>query len=241
MNPALNSQTYIAKGNAPWFSNDWSGIDKVISTIKSDSGTTVTYDDNITDMAYMFRDCSDLTALDLSNFDTSNVVDMGFMFSDCHSLTSLDLSNFDTSNVEYMNRMFACSGLTKLDLSNFDTSNVFNMGEMFSGCYNLTTLDLSNFNTSNVFNMSWMFSGCSKLTALDLSSFDTSNVENMLNMFWGCNSLTTIKGVINMKSCRDFCNMFADCPKLRDVKIKNPPSEFEKFSGISKSQYTVVS
>ena len=61
-------------------------------------------------------------------------------------------------------------------------------------------------------------------------------------MFINCSNLTTIKGVIDMKSCKYFYeDMFHNCPKLRDVKIKNPPSKFEVLSGLSKSQYTVVS
>ena len=60
-------------------------------------------------------------------------------------------------------------------------------------------------------------------------------------MFWGCIRLTTIKGIIDMKSCEYCDNMFADCRNLRDVNIKNPPSDFEKYSGLSKSQYTIVS
>jgi surface protein len=47
----------------------------------------------------MFSDCSGLTSLNLSNFDTSIVTDMRFMFQGCTSLKSLDLSNFDTSKV----------------------------------------------------------------------------------------------------------------------------------------------
>lgn len=94
----------------------------------------------------------------------------------------------------------------------------------------------------NVTSMFSMFYGCGNLTSIDLSSFDTSNVENMLSMFERCGNLTTIKGVIDMKSCTEFYgNMFANCPNLRGVKIKNPPSDFERYSGLSKSQYTIVS
>ena len=53
----------------------------------------------LTSMESMFRDCSNLTSLDLSNFDTSNVTNMCSMFNSCNSLTTLNLSNFDTSNV----------------------------------------------------------------------------------------------------------------------------------------------
>jgi hypothetical protein len=63
----------------------------------------------------------------------------------------------------------------------------------------------------------------------------------MALMFCDCEKLTTIKGVIDMKSCEDCFNMFKNCSNLSGVKIKNPPSDFEAISGLSKSQYTVVS
>ena len=44
-----------------------------------------------------------------------------------------------------------------------------------------------------------------------------------------------------MKSCEYCGNMFTNCPKLRGVKIKNPPTGFEIHACISKSQYTIVS
>ena len=90
--------------------------------------------------------------------DTSNVTDMEWMFNNCSSLQTLDLSSFDTSNVTNMGRTFGfCSSLQTLDLSSFDTSNVTDMGSMFMGCNKLTSLDLSGWNTSNVTNMSSMF------------------------------------------------------------------------------------
>ena len=53
---------------------------------------------------------------------------MSNMFSNCSSLTGIDLSSFNTSNVTNMLQMFfACTSLESLDLSNFDTSNVTNM------------------------------------------------------------------------------------------------------------------
>lgn len=146
-------------------------------------------------------------------------------------------------DVTNMRNMFlGCSNLSSLDLSSFDTTKVDDMATMFCNCTNLTTLDVSNFDTSSVTSMHNMFDGCSSLTALDLSSFDTSNVEDMCAMFFDCSNLVSIKGVIDMKSCKFFYeDMFHNCPKLRSVKIKNPPKDFEFLSGLSKSQYTVVS
>ena len=103
---------------------------------------------------------------------------MDKMFNNCSGLTSLDISKFNTSNVINMSGMFnSCSGLTSLDLSNFDTSNVMNMQSMFKSCSGLTSLDLSNFDTSNVMNMQYMFGWCDTLVNLYIN-FDTSNVTN---------------------------------------------------------------
>ena len=204
----------------------------------------------VTDMSYMFCSCSSLTTLDLSNFDTSKVDNMSYMFMDCSALTALNITNFNTSNVTDMNFMFdRCDKLTSVDLSSFDTSKVTGMSAMFFYCKSLTSLDLSKFNTSNVTNMCLMFCGCSSLTSLDLSNFDTSKVTDMWDMFQNCSNLTTIKGIIDMKSCTNYgsiesngddTRMFLNCPKLRNVKIKNPPAGFDG-AGLSSSQYTIVS
>ena len=54
----------------------------------------------------MFYECSNITEIDLSHFDSSNVTEMVFMFGNCSSLQYLNLSNFDTSQVTDMFAMF---------------------------------------------------------------------------------------------------------------------------------------
>ena len=44
-------------------------------------------------MSEMFYNCSSLTSLNLSNFNTNNVNYMGGMFSGCSSLTSLNTTD----------------------------------------------------------------------------------------------------------------------------------------------------
>ena len=181
---------YIAKGSAPWYSNNWDNKSYVVNIDKSVSGqATVTCDSNVTSMDEMFYYCTSLTSIDLSNFDTSKITDMYGLFTGCSSLTSLDLSSFNTSKVTDMASLaFDCHKLTSIDLSNFDTSKVINMNSMFQNCY----------------------------------------------------YLTTIKGIIDMKSCKWYDKMFGNCTKLFGVKIKNPPSRFNG-AGLSSSQYTIVS
>ena len=70
------------------------------------SETSALNTSNITDMSEMFKDCSNLTELDLDNFDTSNVTDMSNMFSGCSDLEILDMSSFDVSNVSTATGMF---------------------------------------------------------------------------------------------------------------------------------------
>ena len=183
-----------------------------------------------------------LTSIDTTRWDTSNITNMTLMFSNCSSLRTLDVSKWDTSKVTNMNSMFnCCKSLTTLDASKWDTSKVINMSGMFNYCNLLKTLDLSNWDITRVTNMSDMFFDCNALIELDVSNWDTSRVTSMKQMFFYCNALTNIKGVIDMKSCTICDNMFINCDKLKGVKIKNPPLDFEKLSGLRKDQYEIVS
>ena len=192
--------------------------------------------DTITDMASMFRDCSGLTSLDTSGWNTSNVYDMSTMFYNCSGLTSLDLSGLDTSKVKYMYHMFyKCRSLTSLDLSSFNTSAVTDMGSMFSDCYNLTSLDLSNWDTSKVTSMGYMFQYCSGLTSLDLSGWHFSYYEYsspssvyIRGMFYGCANLTSITFDNCVFDYNEYTpdNLFEYCEKLEKIYMRNCPAAF---------------
>ena len=147
----------------------------------------------------MFKNCYNITEIDLSKFDTSQITDMGYMFYmyywyyEFSSLTSLDLSNFNTSQVIKMDHMFSgCSSLSYLNISNFITSKVNDMNNMFYDCLNLKFLDLSSFDTSQVTNMNGIFYHCSSLSSLNLSNFNTSLVSDMGSMFSNCYGLTSL-------------------------------------------------
>jgi len=104
----------------------------------------IKFNNKIKDCSYLFYDCSNLTKINLSSFDTKKITNMSSMFKGCSNLTNINLSSFDTKNVTNMSYMFYdCSNLTKIDLSSFDTKNVTNMSYMFYDCSNLTKIDLS--------------------------------------------------------------------------------------------------
>jgi len=178
---------------------------------------------NIKNCSYMFYNCSNLTKIDLSYFDTKNVIDMSCMFYGCSNLTSLDLSSFNTQNVNNMSDMFyECSNLTNIDLSSFDTKNVINMSSMFKECSKLTNINLSSFNTKNVTNMSYIFSNCSNLSNVNLSSFDTENVTNMSYMFNACWKLINIDlSSFDTNKVTNMNNMFSDCWELTNINLSS--------------------
>ena len=97
------------------FSNTYAGVYtglyamfngcKSLETIKLPA--TVTFNNSGIFMGYMFQNCSSLTSLDLSGFDTSKVTSITDMFRDCYKLTNLTLGNDWASN----------SGIDSFDLS----------------------------------------------------------------------------------------------------------------------------
>ena len=141
-----------------------------------------------------FRDCSGLTSLDISNWNTSQVTTMSGIFNGCRNLSSLDVSHFNTSQVNSMSSMFyKCSSLASLDLSNFDTSQVQFIDGMFRGCNGLVSLDLSHFDITRAYNFStWMFHDCPSLKTI-----------KVLNEKWANKLISRINSDLNKTATWD--------------------------------------
>ena len=179
--------------------------------------------ENVTNMAYMFRDCRKLAELDVTHFNTANVTSMSNMFCNCSNLTSLDVTHFNTANVKNMSNMFHfCYELTSLDVTNFNTENVTSMENMFGYCVGLTSLDVTNFNTANVTNMGSLFNNCKKLTSLDVTHFNTENVIVMEGMFSDCADLTLLDiANFNTVNVNNMSYMFIRCYKLKEIYVSD--------------------
>ncbi|EIQ6261935.1 BspA family leucine-rich repeat surface protein [Listeria monocytogenes] len=171
----------------------------------------------------MFKNCSNLTELDLSGLDTSAVTTMWDMFNSCRALEELDVSHFDTSSVTNMSYMFYDNrNLEVLDVSNLDTSSVTNMYAMFENCTSLEELDVSHFDTSSVTSMYRVFNGCEKLKKLDVSNFDTSSATAMVQMFRNCSALEKLDvSNFNTSLVTDMRAMFAGCTSLEVLDVSN--------------------
>ncbi len=94
---------------------------------------------------YWFYELKNLTDIKgIENLNTEKVTDMNSMFKECSNLTSLDVSKFNTAEVTSMELMFyGCNNLSSLNLSNFNTANVTDMHGMFSGSSTLQTIYVS--------------------------------------------------------------------------------------------------
>ena len=131
---------------------------------------TTTYD-----WFYNMENLQSITGM--SYLNTSEVTNMAWMFGGCKNLTSLDLSHFNTSKVTDMGAMFpSCKSLTSLDLSSFNTSKVTTISWMLSNCTNLRTIYVdSSWSTAAVTNSESMFAYCSSLVGGQGTTWDASN------------------------------------------------------------------
>ena len=177
---------------------------------------------NVTDMKYMFRDCSSLDELDLSSFDTSSLNTMYGMFYNCSKLKSIDLSSFTTPELTSLYETFyGCSALEELDMSAFNTSKVTTLHGTFRGCSQLTHIyGMNGFDTSRVTTLNHTFRGCTALIDADVSRFDTSSVTNMAYAFCGCNSLPVLDvSGWDTSNVLDMAYMFDGCSTVEVLDV----------------------
>ena len=142
----------------------------------------------------MFRNCSMMTEIDLSNCDTRYVTDMYSMFHNNRNLKSIDFSVCDTSSVSDTSYMFShdnikddkieYSRLTSINLTGCDFSNVTTMSYMFNNCLLLEELKCDNVKTSDkLLETVAMFRNCLSMREFNIDWINTSNVSNINYMF----------------------------------------------------------
>ena len=157
---------------------------------------------NVTNMSYMFYNCSSLLTLEnYSELDISNVTDMSYMFYGCTNLHNIN--NYES----------------------WDTSKVKNMSHMFYQCLSIEFFDgKTKWNISSVDDMSYMFYECEKLKYItNIQFWNTANVTNMSHMFYGCSSLSNLYGVnkwiISKLIKKD--DMFHECTNITNDVLKH--------------------
>ena len=134
----------------------------------------------------MFRDCTGITDLDLTHFNTSAVGsnsnkqgNMQDLFAGCRNLKTVNINNFDMTNISHVNSMFnGCENLTRLDISGWkNTNNITTTGHMFKGCNSLESVYLPQL--PSLINMESMFYKCTNLKEIDMSGINSSSLEKV--------------------------------------------------------------
>lgn len=111
-------QIYVAKGTPPWYSAQWNDSGKVTNVDESVAGQATVTCKGVTNMSYMFYSCQNLTAINLSNFDTAHVTDMRYMFYECNNLTTIK-EIINMKSCKYYDGMFLnCGKLTGVKIKN---------------------------------------------------------------------------------------------------------------------------
>ena len=83
------------------------GFFENLTRLETITGLEYLNTEKVTNMRYMFYNCSSLTSLDVTHFNTAKVTDMGYMFYNCSSLTTIYASSkFVTPQVSKSFNMF---------------------------------------------------------------------------------------------------------------------------------------
>ena len=105
-----------------------------------------------TNLSWMFNECRSLTSLPTFN-SVGNVVNIETMYRNCTALQSLDLSEWrpiSLQNASYMCE--GCINMVSANISNWNSPSLTNLSYAFLNCIKLTTLTRNNFTASTTLN-----------------------------------------------------------------------------------------
>ena len=220
----------------------------IINLVEEENIIILRWNKSFQSCSSMFRNCKNITEVDLSSFKNSIAFTLDQMFYGCESLISINFGNFNTSLIESMALMFyGCLNLISLNLSSFVTTNVIYMDRMFYNCKSLKEINISNFNLSRIRLINSMFYGCESLISINLptiqkhrnidlddmfrncfniTEIDLSNFSFVINrtdyMFYNCYSLTSLNFPnFNLIDLKSFLFMFSNCLNLKYINLNN--------------------
>ena len=138
---------------------------------------------------------SNLTWLDLSNWDLSNITEMNSMFVGCTWLENLNLDNWNLSNNPSMGSLISNTpSLKYISMSGWIIPENFQDKIGRNWWYPNNTIEkinVNNWDLSKTKYIQWLFGDIKNLKTIEwLESWDTSNIENMNQLFFSCGGLT---------------------------------------------------
>jgi len=186
-------------GEIAWatFTNSFWGCNNLTNVTATDSPDLSL----VTNMDFMFTGCSNMTTLNVTDWNVSSVNSMILTFAQCSNLITLNVSNWNVSSVTNFTQIFfSCTVINNLDVSSWNVSSATTLNQMFYLCNNLNTLNVSSWNVSSVTNMEFMFANCpfnQNLGGWNIGSLTTANVMFASSSMTTANYTDTIVGWAN--------------------------------------------
>lgn len=186
----------------------------------------------------------------LTELQNGLVVATGSMqaaFNGCQKMPSFPAFKVDTSKVTSFDSAYWNSrAATSIDANWININSATTIQSMFKDCVALTSLNLSSWVGGKLQSMQNTFRNLSAITSIDISNLDTSTVRDFYFAFNSCPNLVEIKGVLDFTSATNITYMFSGCSKLRNLKVKNIPSNFSgqtfiQYTGLGSNQFEIVS
>ena len=245
----VDGAVYVVTGEAHEIDGSMSGAFADMVNLETIDGLEHLDTSAVTDMSYMFNNCTKLSTLCVSNLNTESVVNAEAMFKWCESLKEIDMSEMDMRNAVDMDEIFAyCRGAYEIGLPKtrdvlylsrafecvgryannratingvWDTSKCQDMSYMFT-LASLCNYDYSfvqDWNTSSLVNAEGMFYQCNLDCSLDLTRWETKNIKNAAMMF----GMSALKGCNmtgwDMRSLECCDKMFMNCSGLTTLEL----------------------
>ena len=179
---------------------------------------------SVTDMGYLFHDCTSLTSLSITSMNTGNVTSARDMFSGCTALKSITLGSSCTfaRNTNFLYMFSNCTSLETISgIGYMQIASATNLSYMFYGCSNLTTaITFSGTGNSSATTLHSMFSGCSKIPSINLGTATFAQATDLSFMFRNCSSVTSISmGSVTAPQCTTTESMFENCSAMTSLSM----------------------
>jgi len=184
---------------------------------------------NVETVQSMFRACTALETVDVTNWDLSKVTTFsGFFCSNSDNTGAMalkELVGMENWNIQLLETLdsafYGCGQLETMDMSGWNVSNLTSANHAFTDCYKLKNVDFSGWNTPALTTLDAIFNDCHSLVEVDVSDLDTGNVVTFAQIFEACWSLERVIGLENWDTSKgnDFSEMFSGCGNLEEVNL----------------------
>ena len=225
------------------------GFFENLTRLETITGLEYLNTEKVTNMRYMFYNCSSLTSLDVTHFNTAKVTDMGNMFYNCSSLTTIYASSkFVTPQVsKSFNMFYNCKKLKgeeewkkgkATDKTYAKTAGGYFRDKAYDNrpwvkyadgtltfrCGYKKTLGENEYELNSGENWPKWFTYASKISKVVFeASFANARPTNCYAWFVNFKNLTQIEGIenLNTENVTSMRDMFNGCSSLTSLDLTN--------------------